>query len=356
MTATHCDMRLLVVDDNAANVALLDSLLQRAGYRNVRCTQDAAATARLCCEETPDLVLLDLHMRERSGYEVLAEIAELVAEPEGLPVLVVSADVTNEARRRALALGARDFVTKPIDPAEALLRVHNLLVVRHLQTELRDRNEVLTETLQQRTVELEEARRESLTALAAAVEYRDHDSYEHTQRVGRTAGLIAARLGLPAREVALIRDAAPLHDIGKVGIPDRVLLKPGTLTVEEFETMKAHVAIGAAMLACARSPVLRTAADIARTHHERWDGTGYRQGLAGEDIPLCGLITAVADVFDALSHRRPYKPAWHVDAALGEILAQSGRHFDPRVVAAFATLDHRALLRDVPCPAVGVAA
>jgi putative two-component system response regulator len=179
--------------------------------------------------------------------------------------------------------------------------------------------------------------------LATMAEYHDYATANHTQRVGLTAAMIAQALDLPEQFVSTIQDAALLHDVGKVGISDRILLKPGRLTDEERATMMRHVDIGARILGQARSPVLRAAAEIARTHHERWDGNGYLAGLAGEDIPLAGRITAVADVFDALTHERPYKSAWETDRALGEIRDQAGRQFDPRVVEAFLTIDFSSL-------------
>jgi putative two-component system response regulator len=346
MTAALTDMRLLIVDDNAANVALLEQLIEGAGYTNVRSTRDPRIVAALCADWQPDLVLLDLHMPHLSGFEVLAAIADQLGESVNLPVLVLTADATSDARRRALSLGARDFVTKPLDHTEVLLRVGNLLQTRNLQRRLQDRNLVLANAVRERTEELEHARLEALSVLAAATEYRDDDTRQHTQRVGHTAALIAQALDLGDEAVATIRDAAPLHDIGKIGIPDHILLKPGRLTPDERTVMQRHAEIGARILAPTRSPVLRAAADIARTHHERWDGNGYLQGLDAERIPLAGRITAVADVFDALTHARPYKPAWPLDRALAEITSQAGRQFDPRVVSAFATLNHATLIHE----------
>ena len=189
--------------------------------------------------------------------------------------------------------------------------------------------------------------RESLSILAAIGEYHDDDIAPHAQRVGICASLIARALELPEPFVEMIRDAAPLHDIGKVGISRRILLKPEKLTPAEWMHMMRHVEIGAQILAPARSPVLRLAAEIARTHHERWDGSGYVAGLAGEEIPVSGRITALADVWDTLTHERPYKPAWTENRALAEIIAQTAAHFDPQVVAAFARIDRR-VLDEVP--------
>jgi putative two-component system response regulator len=339
MTAALTAMRLLAVDDNESNLELIEQLLEEAGYANVIGTQDAASVPSLCASWKPDLLLLDLHMPRLNGYELLGAIRGSLMEPESLPVLVLTADATIEARRSALALGARDFLNKPIDEVELLLRVNNLLQVRHLQRELRDRNDVLEGAVRERTAELEEARLESLLVLARTAEYHDDDTHHHTQRVGSLATMIARELGLPDREIATLRDAAPLHDIGKVGISEQILRKPGPLTPEERAAMMQHVEIGSKILAGTRSPVLLLADEIARYHHERWDGNGYLTGVRGEQIPLCARITQVADVFDALTHERPYKAAWPLERARAEIASGAGSAFDPRVAAAFAALD-----------------
>ena len=336
-------MRVLIVDDNAANVELVEQVLAQAGYTDVESTREAAAVPTLCFATRPDLLLLDLHMPGLSGYDVMAEIRDLLDPPQSLPVLVLTADSSREARHRALSMGARDFISKPIDPTELLLRAGNLLRTRQLQQQLESRNLLLDEAVRIRTVQLEQARLESLAVLATMAEYHDYATANHTQRVGQIASLIAQSLALPEQFVTTIQDAALLHDVGKVGISDRILLKPGLLTREERATMMRHVEIGARILGQARSPVLRAAAEIARTHHERWDGKGYLAGLAEDEIPLPGRITAVADVFDALTHERPYKAAWDVDHAIAEIKTQAGRQFDPRVVGAFMAIDPAAL-------------
>jgi putative nucleotidyltransferase with HDIG domain len=337
------EMRLLIVDDNAANIELLEQVLAQSGYTDVLSTREASIVPEMCATHEPDLLLLDLHMPGLSGYEVMTAIRELLQPPHSLPVLVLTADSTREARHRALSLGARDFINKPIDPTELLLRVGNLLRTRQLQQRLESRNVLLDEAVRIRTVQLEQARLESLVILATMAEYHDYATANHTQRVGLTASMIARSLELPDEFVSTIQDAALLHDVGKVGISDRILLKPGRLTPEERATMMSHVEIGARILGQARSPVLRTAAEIARTHHERWDGRGYLAGLSGEDIPLAGRITAVADVFDALTHARPYKDAWGPERAVAVITSQAGLQFDPRVVNAFLALDVESL-------------
>ena len=237
-------------------------------------------------------------------------------------------------KRRALAAGAQDFISKPFDLAEVQLRIDNLLHARFLHLALREQNDALESQVRARTAELERAQRDIAERLARAADYRDDDTGRYIYRVGRMAALLAQELGWSPADVELIGQAAPLHDVGKIGIPDRILLKPGKLTPEEFERMKQHTTIGARLLAGSPIAVLQMARDIALRHHERWDGTGYA-GLAGTAIPLAARITTVVDVFDALTHRRPYKEPWPVEAAVEEIVRQSGRHFDPEIVSAF---------------------
>jgi response regulator RpfG family c-di-GMP phosphodiesterase len=337
-------MRVLVVDDNATNLELVEQILARAGYTEVLSVQDAERAVQIARAWQPDLLMLDLHMPRTSGYELMEQIADLIAEPQSLPVLVVTADGTQSARNRALATGARDFISKPLDRTELLLRTHNLLQTRDLQLQLQQRNATLDLAVRSRTDELEQAQLESLALLAAVGEYHDDETHEHTQRVGESAARLARALDLPEVFVSNIRDAAPLHDIGKIGVSRSILRKPGALTEPERAAMKRHAEIGAQILAHARSPVLRLAAEIARSHHERWDGHGYPEGLAGEQIPIAGRITAVADVFDALTHQRPYKPAWDVERAVALIIDGSGGQFDADVVEAFTSLDPATLL------------
>ncbi len=347
VTPQLTDMRLLIVDDNPANIALLEQVLERAGYLNTLSTQEPAAVPDLCESWQPDLVLLDLHMPGSSGYDVMELIHHLMAEPESLPILVLTADLGLQARHRALGMGARDFIGKPIDHVELLLRVRNLLQTRHLQKQLQQQNAVLDEAVRERTSELEQARLETLTALACVAEFHDYNTHEHTQRVGRAAAMIAEALDAPDDFISTIRDAAPLHDIGKIAISRHILLKPGKLSGGERLNMMRHVEVGEQILAGVQSPCLIMAREIARTHHERWDGEGYLAGLARHDIPLSGRITAVADVFDALTHERPYKEAWELDRAIEEIRDQAGAQFDPSVVAAFQDLDPQTLVDPV---------
>ncbi len=336
--------RILVVDDNEANSELISEILLDAGYRHVTTSCDAQDVPRLCrLAPGPDLLILDLHMPGMSGFEIMAELRDVLLEAPYLPVLVITADVTLTTRHQALTLGAHDFLTKPVDATEVLLRARNLLRAHLLQ---RDLNALVAA----RTQEVELARFETLERLALAAEYRDDDTNLHTQRVGHTAGAIAAAIGLEPAFVELLELAAPLHDVGKIGIPDSILLKPGPLSAEQAAIMRTHVSIGACILSGSSSPVLIAAEEIARFHHERWDGRGYLDGLAGERIPLGARITAVADVFDALTHDRPYKHAWSVERAAAEIVDGSGSAFDPVVVDAFCSLDHAALAAGSAAP------
>jgi putative two-component system response regulator len=329
------DARVLIVDDHRANVRLLESILQRAGYRQLRSTLNPFEVSELYHAFQPDIVLLDLHMPRLDGFSVLEGLQRELPPETYLPVLVLTADATVQAKRRALAIGAKDFVKKPFDSAEVLLRVRNLLETRLLYKRLDTHNHKLEEGVRQRTADLEHAQVEIVERLALAAEYRDDDTGQHTYRVGRMAGLLARELGMEEAATELIQRASPLHDMGKIGIPDHILHKPSRLDAAEFEQMKTHTTIGAQIARGSASPLLQLAGEIARTHHERWDGGGYPEGLAGEAIPLVGRIVAVVDVFDALTNARPYKPAWPVAEATAEILRQSGQQFDPRVVQAF---------------------
>jgi putative two-component system response regulator len=272
------------------------------------------------------------------GFEVMAQVQERTPHGIFLPILVLTSDHARETRERALSSGAKDFLTKPLSPSEVRLRVRNLLETRFLHRALQDQNRCLEERVRERTRDLERARLEILRRLAEAAEYRDDCTGEHTRRVGRMSGAIGAAMGLGSSEVKLLRTVAPLHDVGKIGVPDRILQLPSTLSPNDFEVMKTHTVIGADLLGGSEFPLLEAAAQVALSHHERWDGAGYPNNLRGTEIPLFGRIVAVADTWDALCHTRPYKPAWPREAALDEIQAHRGGQFDPDVVNAFLTV------------------
>ncbi len=332
------EARFLIVDDEPANVSVLTQMLEQWNAFHVVGTNDPLATVDLFNSFRPDIILLDLMMPQLSGFEVMQQLEPLIAHDDFLPILILTADTTDQTKRRALDGGATDFLTKPFDAVELSLRIHNLLTRRFLHRHLRDQNHILDWKVQERTQQLEQAENDTVECLALAAEYRDDDTGQHTQRVGNVAALVAKALGLGEQRTSLIQRAAPLHDVGKIGIADSILLKPGQLTAEEFQTMKTHAAIGAAIMARHHTPLLQLAARIALTHHERWDGKGYPNGLCGEEIPLEGRIVAVADVFDALTHERPYKRAWPIEKALEEITLQGGKQFDPEIVTTFLSL------------------
>jgi putative two-component system response regulator len=325
--------RILIIDDEKANLEVLRRLLERAGFSRIQTTTDPRNATTLYVDFRPDLILLDLHMPHMDGLAVMAELNE-IAEATYLPILILTGDVSPEARRDALSRGAKDFVHKPFNSDEVLLRIGTLLETRFLYLQIQSQNQILEAKVRERTRELEAAQIEIIERLAKAAEFRDDNTGQHTERVGQMAALIAKQSGLPDTQVSLIRRAAPLHDVGKIGIPDSILLKLGKLTAEEFELVKTHTTIGARILSGSRFPILRLAEEIAFSHHERWDGSGYA-GMPKETIPLAGRIVAVADVFDALTQQRPYKEAWPVHEAIAEIDRQRSRQFDPDLVDAF---------------------
>jgi putative two-component system response regulator len=327
------DARILIVDDEPANLALLRQVLARTGYHNLLTLSDFRRAIAVVREWDPDLVLLDLHLPNSEGIALLDNIRHELNLPE-LPIIVITADASNGARMAALEAGATDFLLKPIDTFEVTLRVRNLLRLRKLHRELTDQRTLLELRVAERTAELAASQREILQRLALASEYRDDMTGQHTERVGDLSVRIARQMGLPAAEIEIIRFATPLHDIGKIAIPDQILLKPGPLTAVEYEEIKLHVTVGASILSGGTSPILRMAEQVALTHHERWDGSGYL-GLVKLQIPQAARIVAVADVFDALISVRPYKQAWPVAMAVAEIVRFSGIHFDPEVVVAF---------------------
>ncbi|RYX83890.1 response regulator [bacterium] len=350
--------RLLLVDDEPSNIMLLEDMLMEADRGEIRSCTNPFEVLSLYREFKPDLILLDLMMPGLDGLGVMKQLKEEGGGRIQVPVLVLTADISPQAKRQALLAGAKDFLNKPFDMIELFLRIDNLLENRFLYLDLQLQNEKLEEHVQERTQELEQAKCriaqyareleqthvEMLERLARAGEFRDDDTGQHTYRVGRTTGLLAEAIGLPCVQVRCIEQAARLHDVGKIGISDNILLKPGRLTPDEFNIIKTHTTIGAALFEDGHSDLVQTAHRIALSHHERWDGNGYPQKLKGEEIPLEARLLSVADVFDALTHDRPYKTAWTIEDALAEIKKQSGSQFDPQVVELFEQLPHHQLI------------
>jgi putative two-component system response regulator len=331
--AEFAEARILVVDDEELNVRTLVSVLRVAGYAQVSTTTNPTEFLALYHQQHPDLVLLDLRMPKRDGLALLEDLRSAAGPHSYVPVLVITGDTSAEARRKALLAGAKDFVTKPFEAHELLLRIRNLLETRRLHLEIVTHNQLLERRVRERTAELEGAYLDSLERLAIAAEFRDDETGRHTERVGEMAALLGAALGMSDDDVFLVRRAAPLHDVGKIGIPDAILRNPKALTADEWEVMRTHTTIGARILSGGRSRVVRLAEEIALNHHEHWNGEGYPRGLRGDGIPLVGRLVMVADAYDALTSDRVYRKAWPSEQVLAYLREYSGKRFDPRITA-----------------------
>jgi putative two-component system response regulator len=325
---------ILLVDDQLVNIKLLEKLLRQAGFSSIFSTTQPTEVKSLYFDNGIDLILLDIRMPDMDGFEVMAQLQAEI-ENDYLPILVVTAELTSQTRERALSSGARDFITKPFDQAEVIQRIVNMIEVRLLHKQIRLQNETLEEQVRQRTRELEDSRLEIIKRLGRAAEYKDNETGNHILRMSHFAQMLAKAAGLSQEQTDNMLLAAPMHDIGKIGIPDSILLKPGKLEPDEWAIMQTHVTIGADLLAGTDIPLLEMARNIALNHHEKWDGSGYPRGLAGTDIPIEGRICAICDVFDALTSERPYKKAWPVEEAVAFLHQQKGQHFDPHLVELF---------------------
>jgi len=333
--------RILIVDDQMANIQLLKHLFAQAGKPTIESTCDPRDTFILVERFQPDIVLIDRNMPYIDGLELLQRFARRYPDRLKLPVIMLTADTDPATKLEALRLGASDFLHKPFDTTEVLLRVSGQLDRRAMHVQIQKYNEELEDRVRERTRELEEAQVEIVDRLATAAECRDDDTGEHVHRVADLAAGIAEELELSIQEIDIMRLAVRLHDIGKIGVSDTILLKPGRLEPDEMALMRRHTIEGSNILAGSRFPLLNMAEEIARCHHERWDGEGYPAGLKGEEIPLSARIAAVADVYDALTHARPYKVAWTPERAIEEIVNSKETHFDPTVVDAFLRLHNR---------------
>lgn len=324
---------ILIVDDEPTNLKLLDKILSSQGYQQLILESDPRNVVRLYQQQRPDLILLDINMPHLNGYQV---IEELKALDDTLlpPIVILTAQYGKHYLLQALAAGARDFITKPFDRTELLMRVRNLLEAHLAHRLIHEKKNVLESMVRVRTDELRRTRLQAVQRLGMAAEYRDEETGGHILRMSHICALLARTIGWDEADCELILHASPMHDIGKIGIPDAVLLKPGSLDPHEWEIMKRHTIIGKQLLDGDDSELMHMACVIAYTHHEKWDGSGYPQGLAGQDIPIAGRIAALADVFDALTSKRPYKNAWSVEAALDMIRDNRGKHFDPQLVDA----------------------
>lgn len=339
--------RILVVDDEATMRRLLEKLLKMEGYEVVLASTGEQALAEVFARGA-DTVLLDMRMPGMSGLDVCRQLR---AHPRTVhtPVVFITAVNDRDLRRKGMEAGADDFLSKPFDEVELLARIRNSVRVKLYYDNLEQQKDRLERAVAERTAALHEAvarltqtqselrasQEETIYRLSRAAEFRDDETGQHLQRMSRYCQLIGKKIGLDERTCELLRIASPMHDVGKLGIPDRILLKPGRLTPDEFLVMKTHAEIGFRILNGSDAAPLKMAATIAYTHHEKWDGNGYPRGLAGDAIPLPGRIAAIADVFDALTSARPYKPAWKLEDAIELVRKSSGTHFDPTLAGVF---------------------
>ncbi|MBK7423694.1 MAG: response regulator [Propionivibrio sp.] len=326
--------RIAIIDDLAINLTLLTALVGKLGDCESIVFQESPKALAWCSENQPDLIIVDYMMPAMDGIEFITRL-RAVAGREEVPILMITANDDKDVRYEALQSGATDFLTKPVDRIEFSARVRNMLALGASRKKLADKAAWLADDVEKATAAIHAREQELLFRISRAAEFRDPETGAHIQRMAHYSHLIAGRLGLSDEDRQLILQAAPMHDVGKIGIPDFILLKPATLTPEEFAVMKTHAALGFELLKDSQSRILQSAASIALSHHEKYDGTGYPQGLVADAIPLFGRIVAIADVFDALTSERPYKKAWPTERAVDYLRDGAGGHFDPACVEAF---------------------
>lgn len=327
--------KVAIVDDTELNLKLFKQLMKKFEACEVFCFQDSAEGLAWCIQNTPDLIIVDYMMPAPDGLEFICRFRAEAPDGKDIPILMITANDQKEVRYKSLGAGANDFLTKPVDTSEFTARIKNMLTLRESQKNLADRAAWLAGEVDKATMQIRAREKEIILRLSKATDYRDPETGAHILRMAHYARHIAVNLGLSQADQDLILEAAPMHDIGKVGVPDHILLKPGKYEPEEFEIMKQHSRIGYEILAGSTAAVLQAGATIALTHHEKFDGTGYPDGLRGEAIPLYGRISAVADVFDALTSVRPYKLAWEIERAVELLRDEAGRQFDATCVDAF---------------------
>ncbi|MCL2345484.1 MAG: response regulator [Desulfobulbus sp.] len=347
---------VLIIDDSDINLTLIKALVQKLGDCEPVLFDNPLLALDWCREHVPDLVIVDYMMPDMDGLRFIGAFRALHGRDE-IPVLMVTANNQKDVRYEALLGGANDFLIKPIDHMEFSARARNMLSLRQGQKFLADRAKYLDEQVEARTREIRERERELIFRISRAAEFRDPETGSHIQRMAHYSRIIAHGLGLDAATQKLILEAAPMHDVGKIGIPDFILLKPGKLTPEEFEVMKGHTRLGHELLKESHSEIMRAGASIAISHHEKYDGSGYPHQLKGQAIPLFGRIVTVADVFDALTSERPYKRAWPLNEAIRYLEEGRGGHFDPLCVEALLAgwdkvLDIRQHFQDEEAPMI----
>ena len=340
--------KIIIIDDEPKSVEVIERILLMDGYTNIIATSDPEKGMQICIDDEQDLLILDLNMPHTSGFDILARFKNTtnIVTPF---ILVLSGLSTINFKRQALDSGARDFIAKPYDVTEFLVRIRNLLETKLLHNYMRNQNLILEELVHKRTEDLlaqtadmikihnnlQKTRLQVVQRLGRAAEYRDNETGFHIIRVSYIARILASKTNMSKDEIELILNATPMHDIGKIGIPDNVLLKHGKLSESEWKIMQTHTTIGADILSGDDTDLMQMASKIALSHHEKWDGSGYPHGLNKKQIPLPARICAIADVFDALTSNRPYKKAWNTQDALDLINQESGKHFDPNLVTLF---------------------
>ena len=333
-------IKLLLVDDEAHCTKLMEAFLRQAGYSRITMTNDPRQALELFQQVKPDLVALDMRMPHMDGFEVMRQLRQVIPADDYVPILIVTGELDAPTKHKALAEGANDFINKPVDATEVVLRIKNQLQTRRLHNQLQMHNEHLEAQVRLRTKVVEQTQLDLLNRLVLASEYRYDPKGAHAWRVGRVAMLLADMKGLPPEQVDMIKKTAPLHDVGKIGLLDAIVMKEGAYTATEWEAMKTHTKIGSKLLADSRSPLLMMAREIALTHHERWDGTGYHR-LKEVQTPLPGRIVALADAFDVMTHARSYKDPLNLAEARAEIERHAGTQFDPDLSALFLRLIDR---------------
>ena len=333
-------VKLLLIDDELHSLKLMEAILKQAGYEKITTTTDPRQAVQLYQEVKPDLIATDMRMPYMDGFEVMRQLTAVIPAEDYVPILVITGELDAPTKHRALAEGAKDFLNKPVDATEVVLRIKNQLVTRQLHRQLRMHNEHLEAQVRLRTKVVEQTKLDLLNRLALAAEYRHDATGSHAWRVGRMAMLLAEMKGLPAEQVDMIKKTAPLHDIGKVGLRDSVILKDGPYVTADWEAMKQHTKIGSRLLSDSRAPLVMMAREIALTHHERWDGTGYH-GIKDVQIPLVARIVALADAFDIMTHPCSYKAMMTLGEAKIEIETQAGKQFDPELSALLLKLIER---------------
>lgn len=332
------DVKLLLIDDNAFNLEVIHGTLESAGYEQLTSVSNPLKLSSILGESSFDLILLDINMPIMDGFGVLSLIQQMYAEYERPPVIMLTAQDDTKNRIKAFDAGASDYITKPFNRKELLKRVALHIDNWVMKQKLLAEKQTLEEKVRERTLDMEEAQFEIVYRLGRASEYRDNETGNHVRRVSLMAEAIARAAGYDDDFCRLIQAASPMHDVGKIGISDLIMLKPGSFTDEEFSVMKNHVVIGGEILENSKSKILQLAYEITLTHHEKYNGKGYPKGLVGEEIPISGRIVAIADVFDALTSERPYKKAWPIDKAVALIVREKGEHFDPVLVDAFVSV------------------